>query len=564
MNKKDVIVKFEKYFAFAIPIIITVFMLSLHLVRFSSVDDMYMVYLSDSFKTNPTSEHLFFISVVYGYIIKLLNNLTSTFNWFCILEIFAVNVAFVSLFKIVEKYKYDIVAVMALSCFQIVILNQLSFTALSFILPIIGALWAISFVEKLSKKNIIHIVYAFVLMLMGFGFRWGSTLYCVIIMLVPVLFFCFKNKKNSFAVLGIILILCCVSNYAVKGIEKVYIAHNPEPEMYSQFNEYRSAAYDRPQPDYENNKESLQKVGLSENDVNLFFAALYGDENVFTPEAVKTIAECRSFNETYETNPVTLIKNFFTNINPVNNFALVLLGFAVLAFISLKNRRMEVLFTFLFSLANIGFLFVRNRALPRVYNPIAISAMILLLNIYLQEKDNLWNNLKTTLKFEKIKQVCVVLSVIAFLGISVLNVYYIDAVNYNTNNICEELRKDTDHVYVANAYTRNYMHNRKLTVLRKNFMDVPVIVTMGEWYIYSNYWNDYHHINNMDEYVNTPYLYLLEDNVRFITEMESLPDSINTFFEENYSLKTNYRLEKEMYDNNKKTTYYVYNFYYVD
>lgn len=547
-----------------LPIVITVMMLGLRLVHYSSVDDMYMLYVAESLQTNSHSEHLFFMSVIFGYLFKLLYSVTPAINWFCVWEIAAANLAFIAMHRIVKTGGGSVIATSVLAMLQVIVLNNITYTGLAFILPVAGGIWMLYYVDKLSLSAVKHLLFGCLLMLLGFCFRMGNAFYCVIILLVPLALIGLMNKRNAFSAVAVILILCCAANYAVIGIERNYRANHPEPQLYTEFQKYRSLAYDAPLPDYHQNEEALSEAGISENDLKLMHYALYGDINVFTSAAMKAIAQCNGFEESYDLNPIHLLKTFLESQKPYQNLFVCFLLLAVLAFIFTKKHRLEILAITLAVSANVVFLFFRKRGLARVYNPIAVSGIFILVLMLMCYKDSIAAYAKSIFKRIDIKKISAVICIVSALAAAGVNVYVTERDMYRTENVRTAVQEDTEHTYVAHAWARNYIHDRNLSVLRKNFMDVPVVVTMGEWYIYSDYWYDYHKNNGIEEYAETPYLYLLEDDVYYLTEYSNHADMIKEFFSENYHLKVDCQEVNTIPEDNNKKMYYIYNFYLAD
>ena len=552
MNKS--ISFFKKSYFILIPPIITVIMLIVGMVHYSSVDDMYMLYISESLKTNSHSEHLQFISVIIGYVLKFLYTIIPQLNWFCILELIAVNLAFITVLKIYEKYEANAIWIFAVSAVFIFTLNNLTYTGISFLCVAAGVLWAYDNIETLSKDSIKHFIYAALLMIIGFMFRNGSALYCVIMIFVPVAFICFIRKNRKASVLIVITLLIVLSSAGLTVIEKTYNKINPEPQLYYDFMEYRGAAYDTGRIDYEEKREQLEEVGISKTDLGIFNYSMYGDANVYTPQSVKAIAECKSFSDNYTVNPVEIVKTLITSTSLYSNFVYIFAAFAVFELIVLKNKRLEILAVSVFEAAAVGYLFFRRRGLARVYNPIVICGIFALLYILVKEKDNFKTVFESLIKSNKIRNALCVLLSLCILGFVSVNLYKNYTALVDTTQIKSDIYEDKDSVYVAPSWTRNYMHNRNATILRKDFDYIPVLVILGEWYIYSDYWNDYFEQNGITDFSQTPFLYLLEDNVKFITDYDDQPRLIVDFLKENYSLDVEYET-LQSYCDGKYTVY---------
>lgn len=71
-----------KYYFLILPLIVTAIML-LQNIAYYQVDDRLMMEMANSFKTNPHSEHIMFINVVFGYGLKFLYGIFSCNKLVC-------------------------------------------------------------------------------------------------------------------------------------------------------------------------------------------------------------------------------------------------------------------------------------------------------------------------------------------------------------------------------------------------------------------------------------------------------------------------------------------------
>ena len=258
-----------------------------------------MLKIAESFRTNAHSEHLVFISVIFGYILKLFYSILPNVNWFITMYLVVLNIAFIALCAIVKKLGEHIIGYGVLIAVQMYVLSNLTFTSISFICAVAGMLYMFVFVKKLDKASIKHIIIGLVLLVCAFCMRRADTFYFTVLLFVPLYIFSFLKKRNTIAVLAVIIVCCTFSNYFVIGVQNVYNNSMPSEVYFSEFRKYRADANDGGLFNYDRHGEELQKSGITENDYYLLKRWVFGDKKVFPSEAMKAVADSRDFDEKY-------------------------------------------------------------------------------------------------------------------------------------------------------------------------------------------------------------------------------------------------------------------------
>lgn len=542
----------KKYYYIIIPIGLTLLMMLGCPLYYDTVDDVYMQEIALSFATNSHSEHLIFLNVFYGYTLKFLYEIFPAVNWFCALYLVVANIAYIPLFKLTQKYGFQIFSVGILSGLMAFLLVRISFTALSFICVASAIMWVLDNVPKLNVKSIKHILFALVLCILGFGMRSGNTFICILLLFIPVYFFAIIKKQNSCGVIAVILAVLVCSNYGVKFINTSYKSTIPEETYFVKFNDYRAKASDNGNISYDDNQEVFREAGISENDIEIYKKFLYADRNVFKEEALKTFIETRDFDDSYDTNFGGII------IEMVKKpFVLWYILAAVCGFALMKKNRKEIFALSVFVLGAIGYLFFRRRGADHVINQISTCGIIVINYLAMQCYDGKFS-VRDFMRDKK--HILMSLVAVGLVGMNVCLAwgYHLFIGTSYTKTGAPVIQyingTDEDFVYVSDAATRTNFINRKLTFNADECKHERVYNILGDWFVYSYYWYDILEETGLSQYSDSTYKALLDERVRFIASNTKNMDKIITFLNEHYGIEASYEVEKE-FDNSSLVIY---------
>ena len=553
-------VKFiKKYYFIFLPIVVTALMLLFHAVRYIINDDIGMLKIAESFNTNAHSEHLVFISVILGYLLKFLYNIIPNVNWFITLYLVVLNFAFMALYGIVKKFGSRLIGIAVVLCAQIYFLFNLTFTSISFICSIAGMLWLFVFVSKLEKKSIKHIIIGGALILLAFMMRRGDTFYFTILLFVPVIVFSFIKKRNSVAVLALIVLICTCSNYLVIGVQNAYNSTIPPEVYFSEFRKYRAAANDGGEFNYERHTTELQEAGLTENDYYFLKRWVFGDKKIFSSEAMKAVAESRDFDEKYNTNIKEIIKNILKQ-ETVLVLLIVLFLLTIINFICNKESRLEPLVMYAFTMAAFGYLYFRRRGIQRVAAPVLFCGIILALTVFLKNydyliKDKLGKLVNKNVINAAICLVCIA-GIVGTTGFCYREARAFDRKAEKTEEIVDYIEDNSNYIYVCDASANaEYMVKFNNQNILKPYANRKFKLNsfLGTWTMYTYYYYDM--LNNMGfgEYCDNLNNVLLRDDVCFVTKRMS-PKRVERYFKENFKIKVKHKVVKR-FDN-----YVIYKF----
>ncbi len=535
----------KKAYFILLPLSVTAIALIFKLVRYGAVDDILMYNMATSFDFNSHSEQLMFLNIGYGYLLKLLYSPLPAINWFSVLYLILFNVAFITIQKVVSKYEGNLVYAVILSGVEFYLITRISFTVNAFLLACAGAFWLLSNVSKLEKKSIPHIAFSSVLFILGFAMRNGSTLYCTILILIPVLVFAVIKKRNTAGVIALLIVISFVANFGVVAVHKAYNKTIPQETYFAEFQKNRSAASDEGRTNYKKHKKEFKKAGLSKNDLNIFKQFVYGDREAYTSEKLEAISSARDFKDRYNINPIKILKNVKNLESPIINYIFWLALFAVVLFILYKKQRLEIFSSAFFTGVAELYLFVRRRGVARVVDPIAALGIIVLIFVIVisSEKFKEQKLFKLNLKKAYPAIVAAVLALTVVFSALCAHTYNKKFVDYSDTVSCVE--EDKEHIYLAAPLSAGKLYDQHLTLLNSDYDKVPIYAVEGDWWIYSYYWYSLNEKLGLSEYNEKAINSILDERVRFISRNKDLPRYLVKFYKEHYNLKVDYTLVNE-------------------
>ena len=533
----------KKWYFIFVPVLVTVLALILKIVRYGAVDDILMYNIANSYDFNSHSELLMFINIDIGYLLKFLYKIIPALNWFSLVYLIFFNLAFVIYHKLIQKHEASPAFNVILAGIQFYLIMRISFTVNAFLLAGAGMLWFIEYVDKPDKKNVKHVIFSAVLFILAFSMRNNSTLYCVLLVFIPLLVFAIIKKRNAVSAVALLLVICIVSNIGVTALNRTYKKNVPEETYFNEFQQYRAEASDNGKINYKKHKDEFKKAGITKNDIDVFRQFVYGDKEAYSAEKLKAIIDSRGFGEKYNINPIKIIKNVIKLESPVLNYIFYYAVFAVILFLLFKKKRVELISSAVFLAAAELFLFIRRRGVVRVTDPIAALGIIILIYIVLNEED-IFKDIK---RFENVKKekltalilVLVTVSTVALSGVCAHTynkkyVDYTDTVNY--------IESDSDSTYLAAPLSADKLYDQHLTLLTKSYHQVPVYALEGEWNIYSYYWYAMMNKLQLNEYTGSSINAILSYNVKFVSRNKDLPDYLVKFYKEHYNIDVRYEM----------------------
>lgn len=459
--------------------------------------------------------HLVYMNVFLGKIIKLFLVICPKFPWYTIIQYGCLFISFTALTYLIIKEKerksgfyflnYIFLAFFGYECYV-----KIQYSKTAGVLTLVGVLLIYAGL-KLEKINKFKVALGFILALIGSLYRF--EIFCMVlpiigIMILKYAFDCIKNNKFSvflrFCIFYIPLFVIC---FLFKIYDTSIYNSSPEWKEYKQFDEDRIELLDYGFPEYDDNREIYQELGISINDLNLYSNWNYADSETFTEEVMETLASIKSEIKL----DFDLIKDFFAEF-PVKYISYTYFIICVLFFIfwflnKRKNSVITVVLSILIGLAIEFYFFTTGRYF---INRVDISIIMGITIVLLYQIENFNIN-----KVE-ISIISLILASIFLNGVIVNNPDKSKDAPDDAKEIFDLIEKDKDSIYLVENYTNNDLWTSAYSV-----WDLPKrgvsdnFYTLGGWryntpltnYILQSYGID----NPYREVVDNSNVYIIND-----------------------------------------------------
>ena len=340
-----------------------------------------------------------------------------------------------------------------------------------------------------------------------------------------IIFELIRNKKvKQTGILISTIFIVSLTNW-------LFIQSNDVEKSYIEWNEKSTLIRDYPAIDYSEKKESLDKIGVTENTLVSHNSWILSEKQIFSNELLDNLDRVRSVSEKYNFSIKKIILEYFSN-----EFYKLFTFFVILIFIFYKSKSFYGYLLFLSPIVLLTALIVRQRVVERVYIPIIILVLFIFIvygnELFIKRNYKLLNNLEN---------VIFTVSCILLMG-SIWNygkneLYWFNYQSHNFNKSYNNLLvNNKDNLYIISGYgnlvssqpnvSKVFVETDKLT---KN------ILTFGTWQTFSP---EYH--NKLKEFGVKDTNNILSsavnsDNIKFILlKNSSAFDKIRVLFKENY------------------------------
>lgn len=335
------------------------------------------------------SPFMVFSNIIYGYILKGVYSICPDVNWYTVIQLITVFASFVAIGYVLCKKMGNKFGALGLFFLLKVFYSQfylvLQFTRISVLCCFAGYLlvfYSLS-TEQVNKKEVL---YGGILLILGYLMRFSGfkvvTLFAFILGIYHL--FCdgiiqkpkenyfklFKYIKTFTILFGIIGICILVNNLAY--------SRNTEWKEYREYTKIRAELMDYGWPDYYEYENEYSKLGISENDFNLYSSGNMADDNMLSLEKLKVIEGLK------QPRGFSLIEYGYYWKSRLLHKPFIIALFGVLAVFALVNKFswrhylciIAEGFTFL---GVIGYYFYLERMLDRMLNPAILIFMTIIL-----------------------------------------------------------------------------------------------------------------------------------------------------------------------------------------
>lgn len=524
----------KKYSACWIPLLVTFLCICFLPTFYHEVDDRFLEDMIRSAPYNSHSEFLKMIGTGVGYGLRALTLLFPSVNWLAVLYYGVITWGFFGVHVLLKKTRAENKGLVFLqgifSLLQMLVVMHMTFTVVSFV-GVMGTI-AYGFAYVGKGKQMWHAPIVFVLGFISASVRNKREIVLVVICLsLPLLLYLVRQKKISLFCGMLVLFLVLGSMIsAVFMYEKHVEAYDLQENR--AFHQARAAVLDTKWFSYEEKAEALKNAGISQNDFEMIYQLLIGDTDVFSTKMLQRVASVRSISEKYNFD----IKSVITSVllNPymicVSICMLVLLG------ISPKSRKYIVLL-YMEVLLFCIYLYMRQRAEPRVVLPLAVITVIYMLlcinEVYLPSR------LKLTAPVKRITAILLFTAAFSIIFVVQYNALYTkNADMKNKAEILSYAKTHTSYNITASAWTRNLLFSRRVVLQTKNIEPHWIHSPYGDWYSYFPYYYAEMEKQGMGTYADKALAMLLwDDTCRFLTCDEKEIDRLLLYFDEHYGIK---------------------------
>lgn len=353
----------------------TVLTLMFFVPSYETNDDYFMGAISSGVFGKEYSPYIVFSNIVYGYILKFLGFLCGKLNWYVVVQYIYVCAAITIIFYVISQRVSIYITVVFNMFFWYVCffeqIRRIQFTRTAGIVSLAGFLLIFCLSEQKHCKSKIL---GYALCVMGSWIRFECFGVCAVFFCMLGLCLCIEGKKINKAkfyillhdiliVIGVVLLFVVID----KGSYQI----NSEWKEYKKYNQVRADLLDYGVPEWENNRENYEKLGISQNDYEMLRNWYIEDYEKFDYE---TLVKIVSFREKAHGSVWDCLLDFCNRISINKLFYIWLLLILFLLF-SFNNSNCK-----LFSIMNIvcicgmyGCLYYMGRVKPRVEFVIWIS-----------------------------------------------------------------------------------------------------------------------------------------------------------------------------------------------
>ncbi len=495
-----------------IPLLIVVLYRYLYGYIYHAVDDVTINYsiLNKGYMLLP------YMGIILTKILVILQSLFSNINIFFVFLVSAYSISFSCLFYLMRDRKYKIVLWIIVLVIEVSLLKYFTYSVVAYLLSISG-------IFLLYKEK--NIVFPTILIFIGISLRVQIISSLLVLCLVIIIFELIRNKKvKQTCILISTIFIVSLTNW-------LFIQSNDVEKSYIEWNEKSTLIRDYPAIDYSAKKESLDKIGITENTLVSHNSWILSEKEIFSNELLDNLDKVRSVSEKYNFSIKDILIKFKSN-----EFYKSFTFFVLLVFIFYKSKSFYGYLLFLCPIALLTALIVRQRIVERVYIPIIILTLFIFIvyrnELFIKRNYKLLNNLENVI----FTATCILL-----MG-SIWNYgknelywfnYHPHDFNKDYNNV---LVNNRENLYVIAGYgnlissqpnvSKVFVETDKLT---KN------IITFGTWQTFSPEYHDKLKGFGVKDTNNILSGAVNSDNIKFILPKDSSAfDKIRVLFKENY------------------------------
>ena len=534
------------------PVALSLIYLLLCTMRYYNIDDVIVARMLSS---SADSGYTGLVGTALGTIIARLYAAFPSVNWYAFTLFSVLTLSFSALGWVFSRCRPVWFFAVSLLCLQLLFLCRLSFTHTAYI-GICAAICLLLATADCSLRKCVFIYSgAALLLFVSASIRPSGPLLSLCGLFAPAcLFVLLKYKFKRIAAVALLVVLAVGILFVPAGITDPPAEMRDEVRFYNEFKHARAGLTDYGRLEYSDDTES---IGISENDLNLYYLYIYGDKEFFTPELLENASNLHT--------QVTQrsIGDFFTALF-ADRIAIFMLGGMVFFSILLLNARKKagiyVLLTAGMFCALAAYLYFNGRMPKHVMIALEISAFLAVMLLILLDDVSI-SALFTLpeLKKESVRASAVQLAAAAMTAICMIALFYSvgEPVPYTVYAYSVPKHQQTyyeklyDPIEYAQEQGCDYLftpraQNQVLSYLLNaeiDRVDIPDTNTLlGDLDIYSPGWECRMIEKGYADYLERPIFLIMKENmVVFVTD-EYEAECLATYISEHSGIPAEYEV----------------------
>ena len=465
--------------SFVITLSIVVLYRYLYGYIYHAVDDVTINYsiLNKEYALLP------YLGIILTKALTILQSIFPSINIFFVFLVLAYSISFSCLLYLLRDKKYKIVLWIIILVIEFALLKYFTYSMVAYLLAISGICLAVIIFELIKNKKV----------------------------------------KQTGILIGVIFI--------VSLMNWLFIQSNDVEKSYIQWNEKSTLIRDYPAIDYSAKKESLDKIGITENTLASHNSWIFSEKKVFSNEMLDNLDKVRSVSEKYNISIKKIILEYFSN-----EFYKLFTFFVILVFIFYKSKNFYGYLLFLSPIALLTALIVRQRVVERVYIPIIILSIFIFIvygnALFIKRSYKLLSGLENV--------IFTVLCILLMYSIGSYGKNELYWFNYNSYGLNKDyndvLVNNKNNLYIISGYGNlvNSQPNVSKVFVDKNKLTNNMI-TFGTWQTFSPGYHDKLNGFGVRDTNNILSSAINSNNIKFILSSDSsIFDKIKILFKENY------------------------------
>ena len=256
-------------------------------------DDMRMASIASGVTTGQPSQEIIVSNVLIGAALKHLYQWTDAVNWYSLYLLgvqFATMTGLLYAFLRVRPSRLSVALfVLLFAQFEVGLLLLLQFTSTASMACLVGVLLVMASSTEERGQSRFALAYGALLIVVSILIRVES-LYYALVLLAPFFAYqlAFRRRWRAYAQIAAIVAV----SFTLVGYDAWHYARDPSWRSFREYNALVRRLVDSPLADYESSTRFFfDRIGFSDNDWSTFMSLFIADEQVFSTDRLKAVAD---------------------------------------------------------------------------------------------------------------------------------------------------------------------------------------------------------------------------------------------------------------------------------